>query len=71
MPARGNTSTRAAPCRTSASRLGGPASWQKNETIRRAINIDAGVVQKPHILSFQGREPNYPHAPLQALAMAA
>ena len=51
--------------------LGGPASWQKNETIRRAINIDAGVVQKPHILSFQGREPNYPHAPLQALAMAA
>ncbi len=36
-------------------------SWQQNETIRQAINIDAGVIQKPKILSFQKRQPNYPH----------
>ncbi len=51
--------------------LGGPASWQANETIRRAINIEDGVVQKPHILAFQGREMAYPHAPLSALPLAA
>ena len=28
-------------------------SWQQNETIRQAVNIDAGVIQKPDILSFQ------------------
>ena len=44
--------------------LGGPACWQASETIRRAINIQDGVVQKPHILSFQGRSPAYPHEPL-------
>ncbi len=42
----------------------GRASWQKNETIRQAVNIDAGVVVKPHILSFQKRQADYPHAPL-------
>ncbi len=42
--------------------LAGRDSWQKNETIRRAINIDGGVIQNPSILSFQKREPNYPHA---------
>jgi len=41
---------------------GGPESWQKNETIRRAINIDKGVIQKPDILAFQNRQPDYPHA---------
>ena len=41
--------------------LTGRDSWQKNETIRRAINIDSGVIQNPSILSFQKREPNYPH----------
>lgn len=51
--------------------LGGPACWQANETIRRAINIEAGVVQKPHVLSFQGREAAYPHASLKALPLAA
>jgi len=40
----------------------GRAGWQKNETIRRAINIDAGVIVKPHILSFQKRQQDYPHA---------
>ena len=42
----------------------GRASWQKNETIRRAVNIDAGVIVKPNILSFQNRQSEYPHAPI-------
>ena len=42
----------------------GRASWRGSETIRRAINIDAGVIQNPMILSFQNRQPNYPHAPI-------
>ena len=41
---------------------GGPDAWQKNETIRRAINIKDGVVQKPDILAFQNRQLDYPHA---------
>jgi N5-(carboxyethyl)ornithine synthase len=41
--------------------LSGRAGWQKNETIRRAINIDAGVIKKSSILSFQKREHDYPH----------
>jgi len=41
--------------------LAGRESWQKNETIRRAINIDDGVIQNASILSFQNREPDYPH----------
>ena len=43
--------------------LAGRDSWQQNETIRRAINIDGGVIQIPSILSFQNREPGYPHGP--------
>jgi len=39
----------------------GRDSWQQNETIRRAVNIDGGVIQNPSILSFQKREPHYPH----------
>ena len=46
--------------------LGGRDSWQENETIRRAINIDRGVIQNPAILAFQNREPHYPHDPLTA-----
>jgi N5-(carboxyethyl)ornithine synthase len=42
--------------------LAGRDSWQKNETIQRAINIDGGVIQNSSILSFQKREPKYPHA---------
>lgn len=41
--------------------LAGPVSWQENETIRYAINIDNGVIQNDSILSFQNRESNYPH----------
>jgi N5-(carboxyethyl)ornithine synthase len=41
--------------------LGGRDGWQENETIRKAINIDRGVIVNPAILSFQNREPHYPH----------
>jgi N5-(carboxyethyl)ornithine synthase len=46
----------------------GRDSWMKNETIRRAINIDEGVIQKTEILSFQNREPAYPHAGMRGEA---
>ena len=42
--------------------VAGGDSCQQNETIRQAINIDGGVIQDPSILSFQKREPHYPHA---------
>lgn len=42
--------------------LAGRDSWYKNETIRQSINIDAGVIQNSSILSFQKRDPDYPHA---------
>ncbi len=42
--------------------LAGYESWQQNETIRRAVNIDAGIIQKQDIISFQNREAVYPYA---------
>ena len=44
--------------------MGGPAAWDADPTIRRAIEIRDGVIQNPAILSFQGRAPEYPHRPL-------
>jgi len=41
--------------------LAGCHGWQDNETIRQAINIDNGVIHNSAILSFQKRQPNYPH----------
>ncbi len=41
--------------------LAGRDSWQINETIRQAINIDDGVIQNTSILSFQNRDVDYPH----------
>ena len=35
--------------------------WQDDETIRKAINIDKGVIKNPSILSFQNRGTHYPH----------
>lgn len=46
--------------------LGGPEAWQRNETLRRAIEIDRGVILNPRILSFQNRSPEYPHPVLSA-----
>jgi alanine dehydrogenase len=42
--------------------LTGPATWDSNETLRRAIEIRDGVIQNPAVLSFQGRMPEYPHS---------
>ncbi|SHF75473.1 Alanine dehydrogenase [Marinomonas polaris DSM 16579] len=44
--------------------LEGREHWQQNETIRRAINIDEGVIKNPLILSFQHRETTSPYAAL-------
>ena len=48
--------------------VAGRESWQQNETVRQAVNIDAGVIQKPDILSFQSRQSVYPHAPVESCA---
>jgi alanine dehydrogenase len=42
--------------------MAGPAAWDADETIRRAIEIREGVVENARILSFQGRESTYPYA---------
>ncbi|MDX6664081.1 MAG: hypothetical protein QOG68_287 [Solirubrobacteraceae bacterium] len=42
--------------------LDGPARWDADETIRRAIEIRDGVIVNPKILAFQGRAAEYPHA---------
>ena len=44
--------------------LAGYESWQQSETIRQAVNIDAGVIQKRDIISFQNRQAFYPHVPI-------
>jgi alanine dehydrogenase len=44
--------------------VAGRDGWQQNETTRRAVNIDEGVILKPAVLSFQKRQPHYPHAPI-------
>jgi alanine dehydrogenase len=41
--------------------MDGPAAWDEEPTIRRAIEIQDGVVQNPKILSFQGRATDHPH----------
>jgi alanine dehydrogenase len=41
--------------------LEGPASWDADETIRRAIEIRDGVIRNPAILAFQHRPAEYPH----------
>jgi alanine dehydrogenase len=45
--------------------LGGPGMWDSDQTIRRAIEIRAGIIQNPNILSFQQRAAQYPHPRLQ------
>jgi alanine dehydrogenase len=41
--------------------MAGPDGWTASDTIRRAIEIQDGVVLNPRILSFQHRDPDYPH----------
>ena len=42
--------------------LSGPEAWNANETIKRAIEIRAGVIQNADILAFQHRKADYPHS---------
>lgn len=44
--------------------VAGRDAWERNPTIRRAIEIRDGVIQNPAILSFQGRSPEHPHWPM-------
>jgi N5-(carboxyethyl)ornithine synthase len=46
----------------------GREGWENDETLKRALNIDRGVVQKPGILAFQGRMATYPHGPVAQAA---
>lgn len=46
--------------------MAGPAGWEANETVRRAIEVRDGVVLNPAVLEFQHREAAYPHVPLPA-----
>jgi len=41
--------------------LKGHNSWMKNATIQKAINVDAGVIVKESVLTFQHRMAAYPH----------
>jgi len=41
--------------------MSGPTAWRQNETIRRAVEIENGVIRNANILSFQNRAPEYPH----------
>ncbi|MDQ1482296.1 MAG: hypothetical protein QOF35_372 [Actinomycetota bacterium] len=41
--------------------MSGPSAWDLDRTIELAIEIRAGVIANPKILSFQGRSAEYPH----------
>ena len=41
--------------------IAGPDAWEQDETIRRAIEIQDGVIRNPSILTFQSRSAEYPH----------
>ncbi len=41
--------------------VAGRDSWARHETLRRAVDIDRGVITREAILSFQHREAAYPH----------
>lgn len=45
--------------------LGGPKNWREDETIKRALVIEKGIIQHPQIIKFQNRDSNYPHLPLE------
>lgn len=42
--------------------LDGPDAWEKDPTLKRAIEIQDGRILNPDILAFQNRSPEYPHA---------
>jgi len=44
--------------------MGGEQAWDKNDTVRKAIEIKNGVILNPKILRFQNRANKYPHPTL-------
>ena len=42
--------------------MGGPAAWERSETISRAVEVRDGVIQNEKVLRFQGRAADWPHA---------
>ncbi|MET1051045.1 MAG: N(5)-(carboxyethyl)ornithine synthase [Mycetocola sp.] len=44
--------------------MDGPTDQDRNETVRRAVEIRDGVIQNPAILAFQHRSAEYPHPAL-------
>jgi alanine dehydrogenase len=48
--------------------MDGPDSWERDDTVRRAVEIQDGHVLNPAVLSFQGRSATYPHRPLASTA---
>ena len=44
-----------------APEMTGPDGSADSDTIRRAVEIRDGLVENPRILSFQKRDPTYPH----------
>ncbi|MEH0544187.1 N(5)-(carboxyethyl)ornithine synthase [Streptomyces sp. B21-105] len=43
--------------------MSGPAAWEADPTVGKAVEIRDGVVLNPKILSFQHRSASYPHTP--------
>jgi alanine dehydrogenase len=41
--------------------MSGPHAWERDETVRRAIELSDGLIRNPRILSFQHRAAEYPH----------
>jgi alanine dehydrogenase len=42
--------------------MAGPAAWEADDTVRRAIEIQNGIIRNPSILAFQSRAPDPPYA---------
>ena len=42
--------------------LDGPPAWERDQTVKRAIEIQDGRILNPDILAFQKRSAEYPHA---------
>jgi N5-(carboxyethyl)ornithine synthase len=49
----------------------GEESWNRNQTVKKAIEIRNGVIQNPKILSYQRREKKYPHRYIDAVSAAS
>ena len=41
--------------------IAGPEAWMADETLRKAIEIQDGIVRNPAVLAFQNREAEYPY----------